>query len=339
MTPPSGREALVARIRRFQAESLTGATSERFEALAADAFSWQRAHSAVASALTEQEPHDWSQIPFVPVDLFKQLPVGTVPEGLGLTFRTSGTTVGARGEHRIWTPELYDDASVAWARTFAPALPGDVVALLLEPAEHPDSSLSHMVRLFPKAPGTATWHLVDGRVDRDSLHTRLLHASGPVLLASTAFALADWLDGEVVPLPPGSTLMVTGGFKGRVTRLDDAGLYAEARARLQPADVLTEYGMTELSSQLWGRPGTPFLPPPWLRALTVDPQSGAPTAAGARGQLRFFDLANLDSALGIETLDEGSVDPTGAITLHGRLSGAEARGCSLTVEDAWTRDR
>jgi hypothetical protein len=130
--------------------------------------------------------------------------------------------------------------------------------------------------------------------------------------------------------------MVTGGFKGREVQLDPAELHARARATLRPARLVTEYGMTELSSQLWGTPDLPYLPPPWLRVVAVDPD-GRPVARGERGQLRFYDLCNLDGTLAIETMDEGIVRDDGAVELLGRLSGAEARGCSLTVEEAWAR--
>jgi hypothetical protein len=133
--------------------------------------------------------------------------------------------------------------------------------------------------------------------------------------------------------------MVTGGFKGRTHRLEGEALLSAARRALAPARIVLEYGMTELSSQLWAAPGTTYAPPPWLRAVAVDPISGAPLPAGARGQLRFYDLCNLDGALGVETLDEGTVDAAGAVELHGRLAGAPPRGCSLTVEEAWHRKR
>ncbi|HCH65495.1 MAG TPA: hypothetical protein DFR83_22010 [Deltaproteobacteria bacterium] len=50
--------------------------------------------------------------------------------------------------------------------------------------------------------------------------------------------------------------------------------------------------------------------------------------------MRFIDLANIDTVLGIETRDEGQLLPDGRLILHGRLPGAPARGCSLTVEEA-----
>jgi acyl-coenzyme A synthetase/AMP-(fatty) acid ligase len=276
------------------------------------------------------------------VSLYKELAVGTVPPGQeGACFRTSGTTGSGRGVHRLWSADLYDHAALAWAQRCNPGAPADVIAWLSDPAEHQDSSLSHMVAAFPgrlggHAHGRVTWLLRDGRPDVEGLRAAL--TDRPVYLATTAFALAEALEHALPALPAGSVVMVTGGFKGRAVAVSDADLYAACRAVLRPAHLVTEYGMTELSSQLWATPETPYAPPPWLRAVAVDPETGAAMPPGQPGLLRFFDLANLDASVGLETLDEGIVHADGTVTLLGRLPGAEARGCSLTVEEAWARD-
>jgi hypothetical protein len=140
-------------------------------------------------------------------------------------------------------------------------------------------------------------------------------------------------------LGEGSRAMLTGGFKGRSRVVPESEL-RRGIARLfglGPHAVVGEYGMTELSSQLWARPGEPYAPPPWLRVRAVDPVTGALLPPGALGQLRFWDLANLDGTLAIETMDQGIVDEGGRVHLHGRLAGSPPRGCSLTVEEAWAR--
>ncbi|MCB9664290.1 MAG: hypothetical protein H6732_09265 [Alphaproteobacteria bacterium] len=336
MTPP-GREALAARIRAFVDGSLRGAPPESFDELAVAIARWQAAHSPVLAALAPP-PDTVDAIPPVPVELFKRLPVGTVTaEPAPVCFRTSGTTGSGRGTQRLWSADLYDHGALAWARRCVPDLPAQVVALLEDPVTAPDSSLSHMVALFPRPPGDASWHVVDGVADLPSLVARLRAAEGPVFLATTAFALAEALTVSLPRLPDGSLVMITGGFKGRATVLDDSTLVAETRRVLHPKRVVTEYGMTELSSQLWGHPGDAFRAPPWLRATAVDPATGAPVPRGEPGQLRFLDLCTLDAAVHVETLDLGLVHGDGAVTLLGRLPGAEARGCSLTVEEAWAR--
>lgn len=311
--------------------------------VAVHTYQWH--HAPVVRALTAGNgpATHWTQIPAVPIALYKELAVGTLAaDAPCVTFRTSGTTGGGRGVQRLRDTRLYDANAIAWARACLHGVPTDVVALLNDAQESPDSSLSHMVALFPTglgAAGSVSWHLPNGRLDRDDLRARLATASGPVFVCATAFALADWLDSSPAPLPAGSWLMVTGGFKGHAVSYDDDALFAAARARLTPARLVTEYGMTELSSQLWGEPNGPYAAPPWLRVVAVDPVSGVALPVDQPGQLRFFDLCNLDASIGVETMDLGAVHADGRVTLHGRLDGAPARGCSLTVEEAWGDDR
>lgn len=339
---PEEARPLAHRVRAFIDAQLAGTASEPFGDLALAIHAWQHAHSPVIAALGPRAEH-WRAIPAVPVGLYKDLPVGTLTEDEPHhAFMTSGTTGGGRGVHRVRSTALYDHGALSWARRCLPAHPADIVGLLLDPSDHPESSLSHMVALFPglgQEAGSLSWHLrSNGQLDRDGLRDRLASVERPVFLCATAFALASWLEEDDPPaLPSGSVVMVTGGFKGRFHRLDDVTLYTAAADTLQPAHLVTEYGMTELSSQLWGAPGSAYRPPPWLRVLAVDPVTGSPRPVGEPGQLRFYDLCNLDASLAIETLDEGVVAADGTVTLFGRLKGSPARGCSLTVEEAWSR--
>lgn len=333
------REALEGRIAAWIDGSLAGAPPEPLDGLMLDVFAWQVANDPVLAALVDGPVVTWTDVPAVPVALYKDLPVGTAPADAPIRFQTSGTTGTGRGEHRLRSTTLYDRGALGWARAFLGPVPGDVVALLHDPAVDPASSLAHMVGSFVAfgPPARATWHLVDGVVDRAGLDARIRAATGPLFVAATAFALADWLEADPPRLPAGSILMVTGGFKGRAVRFDEASLLDHAAARLGADRIVLEYGMTELSSQLWAWRGEPYAPPPWLRIVAVDPFTGAPVPRGQPGQLRFYDLCNLDGPLAVETMDQGVVHADGRLTLLGRLTDAPARGCSLTVEEAWAR--
>jgi hypothetical protein len=166
----------------------------------------------------------------------------------------------------------------------------------------------------------------------------------PILLLATSFALAwllEALRGSPLPLPPGSRILQTGGFKGHVRTLDDAALVGGIGAALgvEPPNIIGEYGMTELSSQLYdsgfaqGEGGNSvFVEPPWLRVVPVDPIHLRPVPAGQVGMARFTDLANVDSALNVLTQDQVRRVP-GGLVLLGRPAGAPVRGCSLAVDE------
>ncbi len=341
-----------------------------FEALALRLFGWQRENNPAYGAMAGDHPQGWAprgwqEIPAVPVDLFKDLDLACFPlDQPHLTFHTSGTTQGRPGAHHSLDTRLYDAGSplhfracvreTGWARAGGQA-GGRIVSIC--PAAGGTSSLGHMLALFGEVEG-----FFDAARGVDAgVWARLRRAGGPsdapgggpVFLASTAFALDAMfgLEGpggavERAALTPESLVMVTGGFKGRRVRLDAPGLYAAIAERLGCPAVIGEYGMTELSSQLWTEPVAAgqvpgcFRAPPWLRAYAVDPQTGEPVAPGEPGLLRFVDLANCWSVLAVETLDLGVVEPSAGgdrVWLRGRLSSAEARGCSLTAEDFLSR--
>src|SRR5690606_28308669 len=127
-------------------------------------------------------------------------------------------------------------------------------------------------------------------------------------------ALLEALGDEQLPEAPEVRLMITGGFKGRAREIPERQIREKiAQAfSVQPGQVLGEYGMTELTSQLyegWSaeshtivpsdtwfpRTGRPSLyhPPPWLRVLAVDPGTHARVPQGAPGLAAFIDLGNI----------------------------------------------
>ncbi|MCB9760395.1 MAG: hypothetical protein H6739_11205 [Alphaproteobacteria bacterium] len=303
-------------------------------ATALDLYAWQRENvPAYGRFAAGAQPAALHEIPSVPVSLFKDIVFRTAAEPTAV-FRTSGTTSGRRGVHAMPDPEVYELSAELWFRTLLPDCPTDnTLSLVTDPQAHPDSSLGHMVALF--AP-LARWCFFAGQgVDTEAAWAILAENDAPLFLPTTAFALAELLEAPgTARLPTGSVLMITGGFKGRSHTLDHEQLIREALRRLGGrVRVVGEYGMTELSSQLWDL-GDGFLPPPWLHVYTVDPLTGAPVRGP--GLLRFVDLANWGSCLAIETEDIGVVRE-GRVHLHGRLEGAGARGCSLTVEESWGR--
>ena len=324
--PPPGRKPLVDRVLSW----IHSPSVESWEHLALAVHRWQHQHSSVIRALCPEPAQSWDAIPPIPVELYRDVEVGTVPaDGAPIAFHTSGTTQGRSGVHRLWSTELYDRGSLAWTEQCLGALPTRVAATLEDPQTAPSSSLAHMVSLW--SPSDTSWHVKDATLDVASLNARAAPGKGPLFVATTAFALVQWLDAGACRLPPDSRVMVTGGFKGRVQAVDEHALYQRA-AGVLGAEIVTEYGMTELSSQLWSTPGEPYRPPPWLRARAIDPLTRQPCPVGTPGQLQFFDLANLDSSLAVQTGDYGSVDAEGRVRLMGRVPRSDVRGCSLTVE-------
>jgi len=371
-------ERLHERVRTFAREALEGgiATEESaaraasappgFDALALDIARFQAEHQPAFARLCRHHgrPLDrLEHVPAVPADAFRLTRVAAhAPELDVAAFQTSGTT-GGSGRHCFRTLDTYAELCVSWGRRALlgrpPASPCSVLALAppFEPERR--SSLGYMLQRFmheldgrslagghfdAREPGR--WLIGAGSVDVEGLRhgARVAQARGePVLLLATAFALVwllDALAGSELPLPPSSVVMLTGGFKGRARSVDghELGLALCRALGVQPRNLIGEYGMTELSSQLYdtgfdpgGRTPSVFLEPPWLRVTPVDPVTLEPVAPGAEGLACFTDLANVDSALRVLTQDRVRRE-AGGIVLIGRQPGARLRGCSLAIE-------
>lgn len=306
-------------------------------------YRFQRRHNAPLANYCEHrgvsaDIADWREIPAVPQSVFKRFRLSVAPpETITKTFLTSGTTGETRGQHHFLDTGLYDTAIVAgWERLALPKLP--LLILTPSPAEAPQSSLSHMFGVLA-ARGAARFCLTtDGRLDIAAIAGELARGESVILLgtALSFLNLFEQLGSRILPVPPGSFAMETGGYKGSGRDIPKAELYAMfgKYLGLAPEQILNEYGMTELSSQCYTRGlDHPHEAPPWLRPLVIDPETGHEVAVGGKGILQLFDLANLGSSLAIETQDLAIREAQG-FTLLGRDPAALPRGCSRAADEA-----
>lgn len=295
------------------------------------------------------------ELPALPTDVFRHVRVAAHPPELDVRlFRTSGTTGGLRGQHPVRELSLYDRAARAAAgRSLFPGWSaGRLVTLMPDEREAPDSSLAYMVARFRDWFGgegsVVVWHSEDGGGLRRDLLERALDeaiaAGEPVALLGTSFAFVhaeDALDRRW-HLPPGSRIMQTGGFKGRSREVSPEEMLALLGERygVPPDSIVAEYGMTELSSQIYETPLVDphgprrFVPPPWLRVSIVHPETLEPVPEGDEGLVRIDDPANVDTAWAVQTSDRAVHLAPDGFRLLGRAEGAVPRGCSLAVEEA-----
>lgn len=360
--PRAESERLHARARAFVHAFAAGRPMpEPFDALAGDLARFQARHVPGYARLCAARRVDpaaiaaAAQAPAVPTDAFKLASVFAFDaREAAVTFRTSGTTLGARGAHAMRDAATYDASALAFGRAMlAPGLGEASAVLVVGPSavEAPDSSLAHMCALFARALAPArrdeeTFFVRRGALDASGLRERAasLRGAGPAIVLATSFALVHLLDAlgdAVVALPAGSRVMMTGGFKGRSREVEAAALRASvARAfAVDARSVIGEYGMTELSSQFWeatiadprANQGT-YVEPPWARVVPVDAESLAPVPEGAAGIARIEDLANVDSAFAVLTQDRVRRVP-GGFELLGRAPGAAPRGCSIALDE------
>ena len=343
----------VERIARF----IGGTTGEGFEALALDAFAHQyerqEAYRAVCErgGATPDTVRRWEDVPLVPTLAYKRLRLAS--EAPREIFRSSGTSAPERSVHHHPYPELYRRTIEASFPTFALPTTGTaetpILSLIPSRDQLPDSSLSFMVDHVLATWGDATSGYALGRVGVDARKLRAWLAGRqrggtPGLILTTSLALLEALDrlerlGLRFRMPPGSVLFETGGYKGRNREATPDELLERTQRILgiAPDRVVREYGMTELTSQLYtaslsGGPADVYVAPDWVRIRVLDAETLAPAPAGEPGLVAIFDLANLGSATHVLTEDVGSLSAAG-LRLVGRAAGAELRGCSLAAEE------
>lgn len=336
-----------------------------FTRLALRLFVFQAGHNPIlrrlcaARALNPAHLTDWRQIPALPTVAFKEQDVTVLSLGdRAATFHSSGTTaqLPSRHYHSPASLALYELSVSRWYRhCIGPNSPGAtptshrpaLICLTPAPEEAPHSSLAHMMGTLAAEP---QWSRSDflGRiragqweVDFDRALPLLQQAAAgtsPCHLYGTAFNLVHLLDyledrSVTIPLPPGSRVMETGGYKGQSRQISRHELHQSIAHRLgvPPSQIFSEYGMCELGSQAYSLPGANppvFHFPPWARAMIVNPETGREADIGQSGLIRVVDLANVASAVAVQTQDLG-VRLKEGFRLLGRAPSAEARGCSL----------
>lgn len=361
-------DELHRRARAFvRAYETASAPPEPFDRLACDLARFQARHVEGYARLCRARGVNLDamtraiEAPAVPTDAFKLSRVAAFPEAAAqAVFRTSGTTIGARGTHAMRNVESYDAAALAFGRVaLAHDLPARVPVLVLGPSpeQASDSSLTHMIGLFVRELGLPAsereTYFIDpsGVIDLEAFDERAARAlvqEQPALVLGTSFAfvhLLDALGDDTFRLPARSRVMQTGGYKGKSREVPAGELRRELGRifHVPRSSIVAEYGMTELSSQFYewtlhdanARHGR-FVEPPWARVVPVDPETLEPVKDGEIGIARIEDLMNVDSAFAVLAADRVR-RVAGGFELLGRAPGAPPRGCSIAIDEMLSR--
>ena len=329
---------------------------DTFNHLARELFAFQYAHNGALRrlcaqhGLTAPRVSTWREIPATPAAAFKELEWTVVPpEERVALFRSSGTTDPRQSRHFHSRESLavYEASLLRWfnSRCLAQGeVPPRLLFLTPPPKAAPHSSLVHMFDTLRRAHPGSRGAFFGGIGPADAWGLEFdgllpaLRAGAPVALLGTAFNFVHLLDrltetGDRLTLPTGSFLMETGGYKGRSRSLPRDELHEALSVALGVPrhQIVCEYGMSELSSQAYDTAagGTRrFQFPPWTRIQILSPETGVEAAEGEPGLLRVCDLANVASAVVVQTEDL-AVRSGDGFELLGRAPTAGPRGCSL----------
>lgn len=323
-------------IESFQ-NSLLKISQSDFDNHAMDLFRFQAVHNPVYKSyldFIDIDPFTISKIediPFLPIEFFKHHIIKTNVWQPEIVFESSGTTQVIRSKHAIENLAFYHNhAQRLFEGCFGPLRGKTIIALLPSYLERQGSSLVSMVHYFIEQCGTDKAGFYLDEIENLVSLLATTTDDDEVYLFGVTFALLDLAEQYSLDLSH-VTIIETGGMKGRKEEIIKDELYDVMRTKLRVKRIYSEYGMTELLSQLYGENGK-FQPSPALKLLIRDindPYTTLPP--GKTGGINIIDLANAHSCAFIETKDLGRINVDGSFEVLGRFDNADLRGCNLLV--------
>jgi hypothetical protein len=274
-------------------------------------------------------------IPFLPISCFKTHAVVSTASEPAHYFTSSGTGNMQRSKHYLAHLAPYHwSLQRGFEHFFGDPEQYCILALLPNYLENENSSLIYMVKaLMDRSTHPLNGFYLDNREELVE-HLHELNAKGQrTLLFGVSFALLDLAAEFQLDLPL-TTVIETGGMKGRRKEITREAMHQEIRQSIQGIKLCSEYGMTELLSQAYAMDGHHFRCPPWMKvSLREVNDPFKEVRSGRVGGINVIDLANRYSCPFIETQDLGRLSSDGSsFEVLGRFDHSDVRGCNMLVE-------
>lgn len=280
-------------------------------------------------------------IPFLPIEIYKNHQILDKNFKAGLFFQSSGTTESNRSKHWIADKELYKQSILKSFKKFI-GEPEEFVILGLLPnySENPDSSLIYMVDFLMKESGQPeNDYFLYNHLKLYSLLKKIKTKEKKIILFGVSFALLDFLDTlnkeNLTIENPDLTIIETGGMKGRKEEMTKDELLQIFKKGFGSDQIFSEYSMTELLSQAYSLGDNLYQTPSWMKVMIrnmEDPFQFLPN--GKAGAINIIDLANIHSCSFIGTQDLGKIEIQNTeeyFSVLGRIDHSDIRGCSLLI--------
>jgi len=309
-----------------------------FEALALELFDYQIDNNPIyapyaALILKGKTPANIYEIPFLPIDFFKQEQIICQGKGVEEVFLSSGKTVG-QSKHLVSDLSLYEKS---YRKTFQQFY-GDIndyciLALLPNYQEREGSSLIYMVDDLIKKSGHPKSGFYLNNLAELSETIKELESKGQrVILFGVTYALLD-LAAQYPQHLKHTIIMETGGMKGKRKELLKEEIHQLLQDAFLTENIHSEYGMTELLSQGYSKGKNIFNSPPWMKILIRDVNDPLSIIGNNKtGGINVIDLANIYSCPFIATQDLGKQFDNDSFSVLGRFDNSDVRGCNLLVQ-------
>ena len=276
--------------------------------------------------------HQLESIPFLPIQFFKSKKLLENGKAAELVFTSSGTTGSVPSRHYVASLALYEKSfTLGFERMYGPVNEWVILALLPSYLERGDSSLVYMFDdLIKRSEQPESGFYLDNYQELINQLLELEDNKRKTLLIGVSYALLDLIEMENFHLKQ-TTVMETGGMKGRRKELVKEALHNKLKRGFGVSEIHSEYGMTELLSQAYSRGAGIYYTPPWMRIFTRDTEDPFSFVLGKTGGINVIDLANIHSCAFIETQDLGKLHSDGGFEVLGRFDASDIRGCNLMV--------
>jgi phenylacetate-coenzyme A ligase PaaK-like adenylate-forming protein len=276
-----------------------------------------------------------AEIPFLPVEFFRNHKIISGDHPVEIIFESSGTTGVMPGRHFVTDVSLYNESFLRSFRMFY-GNPEEflIIALLPSYTERTGSSLVYMAdTLIKKSKNADSGYYKNSMEDLIHVINKAKGEKWKILLLGVSFALLDLAE-KFSPDLSGVIVMETGGMKGRRKELTRSELHSILKKNLNVDSIHSEYGMTELLSQAYSKCDGIFFTPPWMKIMIRDPQDPLTIyqEPSVTGGINIVDLANINSCSFIATGDLGKLQDNGGFEVLGRFDNSDIRGCNLLVE-------
>lgn len=318
----------------------TLSTETEFNNLALSVFQFQYQNNKVYKAFAQSlrvQPETikhYSQIPFLPIEFFKnQDVICNEKKDDFIVFTSSSTTSQTPSRHIVSDINIYEQSFIRGFE-FAYGKPSEYVILALLPnyLERKGSSLVYMFDMLIKLSDNPLGGFFLEDYDKlISVLKSLKESNTKTLLIGVTYALLDLAD-KGISLNNNFTVMETGGMKGRREELMKEELHQILKQKFSVSTIHSEYGMTELLSQAYSKGNGVFDCPPWMKILVRDIDDPLSyVKENKTGGINVIDLANVNSCSFIATQDLGRMKGDGTFEIMGRFDNSDVRGCNLMV--------
>ena len=313
-------------------------SEQDFEKLALEIFDFQMESNPIYSAyaaiiLKGEDPTNIYEIPFLPIEFFKNQQLICNRLKIEEIFLSSGTT-GDQSRHLVSDLSIYQKSFTKSFELFYGEITDYcILSLLPNYREREGSSLIYMVdELIRKSEHEKSGFYLNDYDGLSETIAELEKKKQKTILIGVSYAILDLAE-NFPQILEYTTIIETGGTKGKRKEFLKEELHKILKNSFGLQNIHSEYGMTELLSQSYSKGKGIFTSPPWKKVLIRDTNDPLSIIGEHKtGGINIIDLANIYSCPFIATQDLGKTYDDGSFSVLGRFDNSDVRGCNLLVE-------